>query len=572
MNIELQVGLRGGGLDALAAGIGEPGVVVALDGLDADSPHSVVTRRELWRMSGEWCRRFREESRLEQGQAVGIALEDPADFAAALLAALSLRVRAVLLPDARPSTLSSAAARVDGWALYGEAPAAHGSKRLGPNVALEVFTSGSTGEPTCYPKALAELEMEIGAIENTFGNSTHDALIRSTVTHQHMYGLAFGILWPLCTGRPFSLRRASLWSLSHSPTVGGAPRRPTVVVTSPAHLNRLPERQGDVVAPALILSAGSALSSAAAQRCAEVLGCIPTEIYGSSELGAFASRQEGPWRPLAGYGFRVDSEQQLWARRQGEFEMSPDLATTDGDGFRLLGRADRIVKVESTRVSLDHVERHACSASGVHAARAALLEAHRPERPRDQIGLVLVPSSSGIEAIARGGRGAFLNALRVHLAEELAGPSMPRLIRLVDAIPSDALGKSRMEDVTRCLEGTASGWPPGRLLHLRADSVERETAIPADLPAFEGHFSGHPVLPGVEQLQWALDLVRSTGDTRPVSAMTAVKFKAIVRPGDVLLLGVRRLTEMRWEFEFRRGSQVVSTGRFELGAEGDVSP
>ena len=51
--------------------------------------------------------------------------------------------------------------------------------------------------------------------------------------------------------------------------------------------------------------------------------------------------------------------------------LTSDLATADGAGFHLRGRADRIVKIEEKRVSLGAVERRLAAAPWIAEARAA---------------------------------------------------------------------------------------------------------------------------------------------------------------------------------------------------------
>ena len=54
-------------------------------------------------------------------------------------------------------------------------------------------------------------------------------------------------------------------------------------------------------------------------------------------------------------------------------------------------------------------------------------------------------------------------------------------------------------------------------------------------PWFAGHFPDNPILPGIAQLKMVADIIVASreGDVR-LSALSRVKFRKIVRPGDVL--------------------------------------
>jgi 3-hydroxyacyl-[acyl-carrier-protein] dehydratase len=60
-------------------------------------------------------------------------------------------------------------------------------------------------------------------------------------------------------------------------------------------------------------------------------------------------------------------------------------------------------------------------------------------------------------------------------------------------------------------------------------------SIPADHPAFEGHFPGHPILPGALLLDEALALIESDSKLDLLEwVLASAKFLEPVRPGDVL--------------------------------------
>jgi 3-hydroxymyristoyl/3-hydroxydecanoyl-(acyl carrier protein) dehydratase len=65
----------------------------------------------------------------------------------------------------------------------------------------------------------------------------------------------------------------------------------------------------------------------------------------------------------------------------------------------------------------------------------------------------------------------------------------------------------------------------------------RTFTVPADHPAFAGHFPGMPVLPGAALLDEALHVLEEDLAFDPVEwRITTAKFLEPVRPGDVLVV------------------------------------
>jgi predicted hotdog family 3-hydroxylacyl-ACP dehydratase len=104
---------------------------------------------------------------------------------------------------------------------------------------------------------------------------------------------------------------------------------------------------------------------------------------------------------------------------------------------------------------------------------------------------------------------------------------------------------------------------PFRLLDT-GDGRRFRVEIPAGSPLFEGHFPGHPILPGIAHL--AL-VERALG---PLAAVRSLKLRRPVLPGDALDLSTGVPEEDGWvRFELRRGDEAVSGGAVRIGRAGD---
>lgn len=89
--------------------------------------------------------------------------------------------------------------------------------------------------------------------------------------------------------------------------------------------------------------------------------------------------------------------------------------------------------------------------------------------------------------------------------------------------------------------------------------------VPADHPAFAGHFPGRPLVPGVLLLHLAQRAIETALATS-VRGLAAVKFLSPALPGDPLLLEFSDGAPAV-RFQIRSGTRPVAAGTFTL-AEG----
>lgn len=100
------------------------------------------------------------------------------------------------------------------------------------------------------------------------------------------------------------------------------------------------------------------------------------------------------------------------------------------------------------------------------------------------------------------------------------------------------------------------------------DGLTVRLTIAEDHECFRGHFPGFPVLPGVVQLHWAVEIARKHfGIARAVLDIKRLKFKNIVSPPAVVELELTRIGEDEVRFVF-----FDSGGTFSQGRLGFVGP
>lgn len=85
--------------------------------------------------------------------------------------------------------------------------------------------------------------------------------------------------------------------------------------------------------------------------------------------------------------------------------------------------------------------------------------------------------------------------------------------------------------------------------------------IAADHPAFDGHFPGAPVLPGVVLLDETIRAIeRARGGVTGCWRVASVKFLRAVTPGEALALEQEPLASGTIRFTILSAGQAVATG------------
>ncbi|MBB3062861.1 AMP-binding protein [Microbulbifer rhizosphaerae] len=509
------------------------------------------------------CDVLRERLPRDAGRpSVALYCDDSYEFCTLLFAALACDAQVVIPANNKRSTVQSLQQDVDLWlgewdadgvVTLGEVPAADSELPQSFSGAIQLFTSGSSGEPQRVGKTLMQLLREIAAQQRHWGPLADGATVLATVSHQHIYGLLFKVLWPLANGCAFVgktyvdvaalLRDAKKFA-------------PAIWVASPAQLSRRIESWPWEGAASLraIFSSGGPLAAEDAKQIEALSGLAPIEIYGSTETGGIAWRRQAEgslWHPLD--GVEVDCSGEGLLRVNSPWLDRPfagqDRVQLEARGFRLLGRADRIVKIEEKRISLSQIETLLCRSDWIAAARVLTLK-----RGRECVAAMVVLSEMGRRELAQRGKSALVRALRGYLAPDLEGVALPRLWRFMREIPTNQQGKSPRELLMQVFDATPSAMLP------RVESREAELnrarmviTVPAELICLPGHFASAPVVPGVVQIDWAMHYGRELlGIGGRFASMEVIKFKQLMVPGERVELELEFNPEKnKLKFRFR---------------------
>jgi 4-coumarate--CoA ligase (photoactive yellow protein activation family) len=512
----------------------------------------------------------------QPAQRYALCLDDPFDFACTLFALLASGKEPVIPANATPGYLADLAgaydclftatdlATLERDALRAdEAPA--GTWPIDPAARLTLFTSGSSGAPKPILKTLAQFNAEVHTLEKQWGALLGQATILASVPHHHIYGILFRVFWPLAAGRAFDRTVCTdPQALQARIAQCGA----TVVVSTPAQLSRWPELPAFAAltpAPLAFFSSGGPLASETAHQYAGRFGAAPLEVYGSTETGGIAWRRQNEsdaWRAMPGILVERAADGALSVRSphlgHDDWHRTDDEVAFDNDGrFRLLGRLDRVIKLDGKRLSLAELEARIAQ----HPLVAQVAVTRLAGGSRERAGALVVLSEAGNEMLRSDGRVALVKTLRRHLADYFELVLLPRHWRFRLALPFDVRGKLPTAALAASFEVRADGVEVlAEVTH--EDGFCYELRVPSTLIHFAGHFPGLPILPGVVQVDWAVRFAAAqVPAARNVVSIDRLKFMAPVPPGALLKLTFSHdASRRRIPFTYRLGERDCAAG------------
>jgi 3-hydroxymyristoyl/3-hydroxydecanoyl-(acyl carrier protein) dehydratase len=174
----------------------------------------------------------------------------------------------------------------------------------------------------------------------------------------------------------------------------------------------------------------------------------------------------------------------------------------------------------------------------------------------------VVPSAEGVRALRLGGKHRLVAAWEPFLSRN-EQPGSPELdLWLVDALPPAGREAEAVAEASRTVPMISD------LVHdAKLPSLTCRVRVPYELPVFRGHFPSRPIVPGVVQIGWAVDIARARGVVNgSFAGISGAKFRRVLQPG--MNLGLRldgHDGSRQLRFEYSLGSMVVSGGRVQFG-------
>jgi len=555
------------------------GTRIPLDRLVAVDNGKAVTAGDLMQRMQRWMAAFRSQP----GTRWAVYHSDAFEFLAILFALWQLKRTACIPGDNLAGTVARLEKHVDGFAgeflSSPEVADEVGCQDLDawkvPDrnyTALEIYTSGSTGEPKPITKSLHQLEQEVESLESLWPSKS-GSVVLATVSHQHLYGMMFRLFWPFSSGRIFERK---LCEYSEDIQQQAQQYASFSLISSPSHLGRLNNALNwggwDEKCQYLISSAAP-LSRVDSLHVSQLLGIPVREIYGSSETGAIAWRMQqrneadALWQALPNVDLSPNADGTLCVKSPylgpvDQFSLPDRVAFDQNACFKLLGRVDRIVKVEGKRVSLVAIEQALLESDLVKNAKALTLE-----RTRVETAVVIELSEGGLLALKDSGRKPLIKRFKALLAPHFEAVVQPRRWRFVEQLPYNQQGKLPLDNLRKMFSKETVSWPKVIREQVTDRQLEMQCVVPADLIYFDGHFASNPILPGIVQVHWAEAFGRQRlAVTGSFKRLEVVKFQQVILPESSITVSLS-YDEVKQKLTFKYQSErgVHSSGRICFG-------
>ena len=420
------------------------------------SGDAIVTRAQLLGAARAMGERFAAAG-LRQGDLAGVQLPNSAAFVAAFLAALERKL--VMVPIDRDATETEVGAILSHFAIKGLLYRRNGSTELTTRVLSEraavpsearliKTTSGSTGAPKGIVASAENLLADCLNICATMGIGPGDVNF-GAIPFSHSYGFS-NLVTPL-VARGTAVVISNDY-LPQSIVALCNRHRCTVVPLIPMvfeHLATAADGHFDTVRT--FLSAGAPLTPATSRRFRERFGREIHSFYGCSECGGIAydrrggavergtvgSAMEGVTLSLANDRLIVRSDAVTLGYLHDAKTFVPfdafttdDLAQIDPNGeVTLTGRASELINTAGKKVNPREVEQVLLQMDGVRQAKVY----GSPAGARGEVVAAAVVASPDVTR----------DEVREFCRARLSPHKVPRIVKLIDAIPVDDRGKVR---------------------------------------------------------------------------------------------------------------------------------
>lgn len=386
----------------------------------------VVTRAMLLARARELAPRFSE------GELVALQLPNSSEFVATLLAAVDRGAIVVLFDRDAPKSEVAAVMRH------------FGQPKLPPEARVLKLTSGSTGMPKAIVCSIDNLVADAQNICSTMDIRPAETNL-GAIPFSHSYGFSNLVVPLLIQGTPVVVSNEylplSLIGLANRHRCTIAPLIPMVF----EHLSSLPLDDGRFESVRTFISAGAPLPPSTSKRFRDRFGIDIHSFYGCSEVGGIAYDRSGGAVERGTIGTAMNGVEINGAIRganvtlgylfdadtfvpfEGQFTPDDIIEHRENGEIALVGRISEWINTAGKKVNPREVEQVILQLEGVRDVKVY----GEPAGSRGEVVAAAVVASDGITR----------ETIRDFCRSRLSSHKVPRIVKLIDAIPVDERGK-----------------------------------------------------------------------------------------------------------------------------------
>lgn len=240
---------------------------------------------------------------------------------------------------------------------------------LDEDTQLLFFTSGSSGFPVGAFKTRENLESEVSVLRALVQSRITVKKVVVTVPFVHIYGVLAGILLPLSLGDIEVVVKEDFlpYEILHE-----IENSDTLVITTPVFIKALTKVQDSKrLDSCLFISSTGPLDEDNVALFEAKYNTLLLQLYGSTETGgiAFKFSTSREWKPLDGVKIEQYNEKlaisspfiskYILTKELQKIDqpfVTEDIVKLKEEGFELLGRSNKIIKIAGKRISTTAIE------------------------------------------------------------------------------------------------------------------------------------------------------------------------------------------------------------------------
>lgn len=408
-------------------------------------------------------------------------------------------------------------------------------------------TSGSSGNKKVIKKSLKNLLKEGEDLAEEFGLPQGLEFV-STTTLNHLFGMTFHFMFALNSGGVINTDR-----INYPENIEGENQ---ILISSPSFLGKM-AKYNENCRLNTIITAGARLDDETFDYALQI-SKNTIEIYGSTETGVIAFRKDYNDNFKVFKNVSVIPEEDCTkVSTPYSFEkeniINDAIEFTSEDKIRLLGRTDRVLKIQEKRISAENIEEELLKNDYIDEAYCL--------KCGEKLACLAALTSKGMDFALKYGIPKLKEVLKSFLEDKFE--IVPQKWKFIDEIPKTISGKTETEKIEEIFNLNLS-LPLVLSRKYEPNAATYKLYFYRNCNFFKGHFENYPILPGVVQLLFATLFAKDAfGISCTSGQFRRIKFSNLVTPDNIIDLKLE-LTERGVDFSYIDKNKIYSSGLLPL--------